>query len=74
MELAVNVYNAKVIAVCDTESSSDLIRNKGAYKTIIICDDGKKMKKKVADAVGDHRIKLVYDAVGRGLLLELADL
>ncbi|XP_058464557.1 quinone oxidoreductase-like protein 2 [Malaya genurostris] len=73
IDVAVNVYKAKVIAICDTESSSDLVREKGAYKTISMNKSFTKIYKDIADAMGDKKAKVVYDAVGKGLLHLLAD-
>lgn len=74
IDLAVNVYKAKVIAICDTESSSDLVREKGAYKTVSIGKSFTKLYKNIADAMGEKKAKVAYDAVGNGLLHLLADL
>lgn len=74
IDLAVAVYKAKVIAICDTESSSDLVREKGAYKTVNITKNYTKLYKNIADAMGDKKAKIAYDAVGKGLLHLLADL
>ncbi|XP_050080645.1 quinone oxidoreductase-like protein 2 homolog [Anopheles maculipalpis] len=74
IDLAVSVYKAKVIAVCDTESSSDLVREKGAHKVVSMSKNNfTKLYKNVQDAMGDKKAKLAYDAVGKGLLHLLAD-
>ncbi|XP_053687842.1 quinone oxidoreductase-like protein 2 [Sabethes cyaneus] len=73
IDLAVNVYKAKVIAICDTESSSDLVREKGAHKTVSIGKSFTKLYKNIADAMGEKKAKVAYDAVGNGLLHLLAD-
>ncbi|XP_058829482.1 quinone oxidoreductase-like protein 2 [Topomyia yanbarensis] len=73
IDVAVNVYKAKVIAICDTESSSDLVREKGAYKTVSMGKSFTKLYKDIADAVGDKKAKVAYDAVSKGLLHLLAD-
>ncbi|XP_055596958.1 quinone oxidoreductase-like protein 2 [Uranotaenia lowii] len=73
IDLAVNVYKAKVIAICDTESSSDLVRQKGAYKTVSMSKNYTKLYKDISDAMGDKKARLAYDAVGKGLLHLLAD-
>nr|XP_029731350.1 quinone oxidoreductase-like protein 2 [Aedes albopictus] len=73
IDLAVAVYKAKVIAICDTESSSDLVREKGAYKTVSMGKNYTKLYKNIADAMGDKKAKVAYDAVGKGLLHLLAD-
>uniref|UniRef100_A0A182UV30 Enoyl reductase (ER) domain-containing protein n=1 Tax=Anopheles merus TaxID=30066 RepID=A0A182UV30_ANOME len=74
IDLAVSVYKAKVIAVCDTESSSDLVRQKGAHKVVSMTKNNyTKLYKNVQDAMGDKKAKLAYDAVGKGLLHLLAD-
>ncbi|XP_055631823.1 quinone oxidoreductase-like protein 2 homolog [Toxorhynchites rutilus septentrionalis] len=73
VDVAVNVYKAKVIAICDTESSSDLVREKGAYKTVSMGKNYTKLYKSIADAMGDKKAKVAYDAVGKQLLHLLAD-
>ncbi|XP_058116775.1 quinone oxidoreductase-like protein 2 [Anopheles ziemanni] len=74
IDLAVSVYKAKVIAICDTESSSDLVRAKGAHISISIRKNNfKKLYKDVQAAMGDKKAKVVYDAVGKGLLHLLVD-
>ncbi|KAL1401892.1 hypothetical protein pipiens_001002 [Culex pipiens pipiens] len=73
IDLAVNVYKAKVIAICDTESSSDLVREKGAHKTVSMNKNYTKLYKNIADAMGDKKAKIAYDAVGKGLLHLMAD-
>ncbi|XP_052861054.1 quinone oxidoreductase-like protein 2 [Anopheles cruzii] len=74
IDLAVSVYKAKVIAICDTESSSDLVRAKGAHKSISITKNNySKLYKNIAEALGDKKAKVAYDAVGKGLLHLLAD-
>uniref|UniRef100_A0A182KBL8 Enoyl reductase (ER) domain-containing protein n=1 Tax=Anopheles christyi TaxID=43041 RepID=A0A182KBL8_9DIPT len=74
IDLAVSVYKAKVIAVCDTESSSDLVRDKGAHKVVSMTKNNfTKLYKNVQDAMGDKKAKVAYDAVGKGLLHLLAD-
>uniref|UniRef100_A0A182QKN6 Enoyl reductase (ER) domain-containing protein n=1 Tax=Anopheles farauti TaxID=69004 RepID=A0A182QKN6_9DIPT len=74
IDLAVSVYKAKVIAVCDTESSSDLVRSKGAHKVVSMTKNNfSKLYKNVQDAMGDKKAKLAYDAVGKGLLHLLTD-
>ncbi|XP_038113234.1 quinone oxidoreductase-like protein 2 [Culex quinquefasciatus] len=73
IDLAVNVYKAKVIAICDTESSSDLVREKGAHKTVSMNKNYTKLFKNIADAMGDKKAKIAYDAVGKGLLHLMAD-
>ncbi|XP_049289918.1 quinone oxidoreductase-like protein 2 [Anopheles funestus] len=74
IDLAVSVYKATVIAVCDTESSSDLVREKGAHKVVSMTKNNfTKLYKNVKDAMGDKKAKVAYDAVGKGLLHLLAD-
>ena len=74
VDVAVNVYKAKVIAICDTESSSDLVRQKGAFKTISMGKNFTKLYKGLCDAMGSEKAILGYDAVGKGLLHIMADL
>uniref|UniRef100_A0A182M9N7 Enoyl reductase (ER) domain-containing protein n=1 Tax=Anopheles culicifacies TaxID=139723 RepID=A0A182M9N7_9DIPT len=74
IDLAVSVYKATVIAICDTESSSDLVREKGAHKVVSMTKNNfTKLYKNVQDAMGDKKAKVAYDAVGKGLLHLLAD-
>ncbi|XP_035898902.1 quinone oxidoreductase-like protein 2 homolog [Anopheles stephensi] len=74
IDLAVSVYKAKVIAVCDTESSTDLVREKGAHKVLSMTKNNfTKLYKNVQDAMDGKKAKVAYDAVGKGLLHLLAD-
>lgn len=75
VDVATNVYKAKVIAICDTESSSDLVRNKGAFKTVSFTKNNfTKVYKELSEILGKEKAVLGYDAIGKGLLYILADL
>lgn len=74
IQLANSVYKAKVYAICDTEDTSALIRDEGAYKSIGINQGLNKVYKYLETNLKDNKAKVVYDAVGSGLLYVAADL
>lgn len=74
IQLANSVYKAKVNAICDTEDTSALIRDEGAYKSIGINQGLNKVYKYLETNLKDNKAKVVYDAVGSGLLYVAADL
>lgn len=74
IQVAKNVFNAKVYAICDTEDTSSLIRDQGAHKTISINEGLSKVYKFIETALKDRKAKCVYDAVGDGLMFVVADL
>lgn len=74
IQLANSVFKAKVFAICDTEDSSALIRDEGAYNSISINEGLSKVYKFLDNALEGKKAKVVYDAVGGGLLHLTADL
>lgn len=74
IQLASSVFKAKVYAICDTEDSSALIREEGAYKSISINEGPSKVYKFLDKALDGKKAKVIYDAVGGGLLHLTVDL
>lgn len=74
IQLANSVFKAKVYAICDTEDTSALIRNEGAYKSIGINEGLNKVYKFLETNLKETKAKAVFDAVGGGLMYVAADL
>lgn len=74
IQIAKNVYKAKVYVICDTDDTSALIRDEGAHKSISVKEGLGKVYRFFEDALKGRKAKLVYDAVGDGLLYVAADL
>lgn len=74
IQLANSVFKAKVYAICDTEDTSALIREEGAYKSISIMEGYSAVYKFLAKSFTDKKAKVVYDAAGGGLMHLVADL
>lgn len=74
IEVASSVFKAKVIAVCDTEDSSALIRDEGAYQAVCMSEGIPAVYKFLRNAVGKNRAAVIYDAVGQGHLHTFQDL
>lgn len=74
IQLANRVYKAKVYAICDTEDTSALLRDEGAYKSISINEGLPKVHKFLEKALSEKKAKVVYDAVGSEVLYLAADL
>lgn len=74
IQVAKNVFKAKVYVVCDTENTSTLIRDEGAHKSISANEGLSKVYKFLESSFKDKKAKLVYDAVGAGLMYVVADL
>lgn len=74
IQIAKNVFKAKVYAICDTDDTSSLIRAEGAHKAISAKEGLSKVYKFFEDALKGKKAKLVYDAVGDGLMYVAADL
>lgn len=74
IQLANSVFKAKVYAICDTEDTSALIRDEGAYKSISIMEGPSAVYKFLAKSFTDKKAKVVYDAAGGGLMHLVADL
>lgn len=74
IQLAKNVFKAKVYVICNTDESSSVIRDEGAHKSISINEGLSKVYKTMEASFKDKKAKLVYDAVGGGLMYLAADL
>lgn len=74
IQLASSVFKAKVYAICDTEDTSALIRDEGAHKSISVNEGLTKVYKFLDSSLKEKKAKVVYDAVGGGLLYVTADL
>lgn len=74
IQLASRVYKAKVYAICDTEDTSALLRDEGAYKSISINEGPKNVYKFLESALKEKKAKAIYDAVGGETLHIAADL
>lgn len=74
IQLANSVFKAKVYAICDTEDTSSLIREEGAYKSICISEGYNNVYKFLADALKDKKAQVVYDAAGGDILHIVGDL
>lgn len=61
VDVAANIYKAKVVAVTDTEKNSELTREKGAFTTLHYKDN---IEKHVISAFGNKRADVIFDAVG----------
>lgn len=74
IQLANSVFKAKVYAICDTEDTSALLREEGAYKSISVNEGLAKVYKFLESSLKEKKAKVIYDAVGGGLLYLAADL
>lgn len=74
IQLASSVFKAKVYAISDTEATSALLRDEGAYKSISVNEGLGQVYKFLDKSLKGQKAKLVYDAVGGGLLYVTADL
>lgn len=74
IQLAKNVFRAKVYVITDTEANSSLIRDEGAHRSICSKEGLTKVYKSLESSFKDQKAKLVYDAVGQGLMYVAADL
>ncbi|XP_066603103.1 quinone oxidoreductase-like protein 2 [Prorops nasuta] len=59
VDIAANVFRAKVIAVCATEDGAAVVRDKGAYESLKFND--KKLLKSIKEIAGDREIKAIFD-------------
>ncbi|XP_022203775.2 quinone oxidoreductase-like protein 2 [Nilaparvata lugens] len=62
IDVASNVYKAKVIGMCKTEKTGELLRQKGAWSAITFGEKG--LKKKVAELSGKLGVDTVFETVG----------
>lgn len=74
IEVAANVFKAKVIAVTDTEDSSSLLRAEGAQQAVCMSEGVPAVYKFLREALGKNRAAVIYDAVGQGHLHIFQDL
>ncbi|CAH0554375.1 unnamed protein product [Brassicogethes aeneus] len=65
VDVAANVYGATVIGVVDNEELGDLVREKGAFKTIAF---NTKLQKNILKETNNKGVKVVYDAVGEHMM------
>ncbi|KMQ96835.1 quinone oxidoreductase-like protein 2-like protein [Lasius niger] len=61
IDLATNVYRAKVIGVCATEDGADLARKKGAFASLKYKD--KKLLKQIKEIAAERDIQVIFDDV-----------
>lgn len=62
VDLASNLFNAKVIGACDTEDKASILREKGAFSTINYKKE--KISKAVLKETNNEGVRVVFDAVG----------
>ncbi|KFM65937.1 Quinone oxidoreductase-like protein 2, partial [Stegodyphus mimosarum] len=62
VDLAANLFKAKVIGACDTEEKASILREKGAFSTINYTK--KEIAKSVMKETNNRGVKIVFDAVG----------
>ncbi|CAL1276462.1 unnamed protein product [Larinioides sclopetarius] len=62
VDLAANLFNAKVIGACDTEDKTSILREKGAFSTINYSKE--EIVKSVMKETDNQGVKIVFDAVG----------
>ncbi|XP_069945698.1 quinone oxidoreductase-like protein 2 homolog isoform X2 [Cherax quadricarinatus] len=62
VDLAANVYKAKVIGVCGTEDKADLVRKKGAWSALKY--NKKHILAKVNEVTNGKGVDIIFDAVG----------
>lgn len=74
VQIAKNVFKAKVYVICDTDDSSTLIRDEGAHKSISVNEGLTKVYKFLETGLMGTKAKCVFDAVGNGLMYVAADL
>ncbi|KAG5878994.1 hypothetical protein JTB14_026798 [Gonioctena quinquepunctata] len=65
VDVAANVYKAKVIGLVDTEERGELVREKGAFETLHFTEKLTKQCMKITDNKG---AKVVFDAVGEYMM------
>ncbi|XP_029167266.1 quinone oxidoreductase-like protein 2 [Nylanderia fulva] len=70
IDLATNVFRAKVIGVCATEDGADLARKKGAFASLKYKD--KKLLKQIEEIAAERDIQVIFDDIdGEHLKKEL---
>lgn len=68
VDLAANVYKAKVIGVCGTEDKADLVRQKGAWSALKY--NKKHVESKVKEVTNGKGVDIIFDAVGGDIFNE----
>ncbi|XP_066992736.2 quinone oxidoreductase-like protein 2 homolog isoform X2 [Anabrus simplex] len=62
VDIAANLYKAKVIAVCETEDKAALLRERGAWAALTY--DPKDIQRKVNEVTEGKGVRIVFDALG----------
>ncbi|XP_059473784.1 quinone oxidoreductase-like protein 2 homolog [Neocloeon triangulifer] len=62
VDLAANVYRAKVIGVCGTEDKASLVREKGAWAALTYKPEH--LRAKVKEITEGKGVRVIFDAVG----------
>lgn len=62
VDLAANVYKAKVIGVCGTEDKASLVRDKGAWAALKF--NAADLYNKVMEVTNKKGVGIIFDAVG----------
>lgn len=68
VDMAANVYGAKVIGVCGTEDKADLVREMGAWAALSYNQKG--MISTVNEITNGKGATVIFDAVGGDLFLD----
>ncbi|XP_063225757.1 quinone oxidoreductase-like protein 2 homolog [Bacillus rossius redtenbacheri] len=68
VDIAANVYKAKVIAVCESEDKADTLRGKGAWAALKFSP--KDIKKKVQDVTEGKGVDIIFDSVGNASMFQ----
>lgn len=66
VDIAANVFKAKVIGVCNTEDEAAQLRERGAWNTLAF--DKKNFKSSVKDIAGANGVDHVFETVGGDVL------
>ncbi|KAF5272099.1 hypothetical protein FQA39_LY01182 [Lamprigera yunnana] len=61
VDIAANVYGAKVIAVVDSNDKAEVMRDKGAFKTVVT---DSKLTQHLQSALDKKPARIIYDSVG----------
>lgn len=67
IKLASSVFKAKVYAICDTEDTSALLRQEGAFASISVNEGLPNVYQFLVRYFKDKKAKLAYDSAGVGL-------
>lgn len=65
VDVAANVYGAKVIGVTDSEETGELLRKRGVFQTLHF---DKNLQKSIFKATDNKGASIIYDAVGAHML------